>query len=121
VYPPHPDPDDVRPATAALMRSVLDAMPDDVSENDARRVHAFADYVTGLDLLHDLIVHELSEDDAWSLPGRIEYLVGKARNHLAVILGNGNYLATGKADQVDLRIREAMRLGFHTRTPVAKA
>jgi hypothetical protein len=92
-----------------------------ISENDGRRIHAFADYVTGLDLLNALILHELSDDSAWMKPGVVEGLVARAQNYLQVLLANGHYLASTRADAIDLRSGAIQSGAWLEHAPRAKA
>ena len=75
---------------------------DELSENDARRVHALADYLTAHELLLELVENALASTDNWTLPDTCEMNIARARNMLQVLSANAHFLLTTPADRLDL-------------------
>jgi hypothetical protein len=104
---------------AGLLAANLD--PTTVTENDARRLHAFADYLTACDLLHELIVRDLSSEDMWIKPGAIDAAIARARNCLQTIYSTARYLSVEtRSDFLDLHVSCVKDMAF-PRKPVGQA
>jgi hypothetical protein len=96
-----PDAAPARTAEAKRLIGIFSAHPEAVSEHDAERARALADYVIAHECADD-VLRELWKPECWSVPGRARELIERMRNACMVILGNADFLCATEPDSVDL-------------------
>ena len=76
----------------------------EVSEQDRRRIHALADYVTAHTSLCQVVADAMTASECWTEPGVIAKHVDRARNLLTAMQANADFLTSTNAGDVDLSL-----------------